>query len=173
MHYRKNFLVSYGLALTAICFLPIAAMAMDEASDSSHDFKFLELQRDLRDNPNGPRVREDLFAIGEYYFQENNPKLAAEYFRRFGPSELKKTEDLVAKAYLTCCAAKTGDSVSAALLKKELEEALSSNSFFVSFNNKHFWSWNSPLGNHYDFHESVDHLEISRNGSPFYTISLS
>lgn len=173
MHCRKVFLVFHVLTLTAICFFPVVAPAAEEVFDAAGDFKFLELQRELRENPNGPRVRENLFAIGEYYFQENNPKLAADYFRRFGPSELKKTEDLVAKAYLTSCATKIGDTASAAILRKELEEALSAHSFFVSFNNTRFWSWKSPLNNRFDFHETVDHLEISLNGRLFYTINLS
>ncbi len=148
-------------------------IAMDEILDAAHDFKFLELQRDLRENPNGPHAREDLFAIGEYYFQENNHNLASEYFRRFSPSKLNQPEDIIVTAYMVRCADFMGDASTSDKLKRELEDMLSSHSYFASFNNDHSWSWKSPLGNRFDFRELVDRMEITLNGHLFYTINLS
>lgn len=172
MNLKKTSLISFVgvLTITIVFSLPSKA---EETLDADHDFKFMEIQRDLHENPNGPQAREELFAIGEYYFQEQNPSLAADYFKRFGPSELKKTEDLIATAYLAQCAKLTGDTGSEGVFKEKMEEMLSSQSYFVSFNNKRVWSWRSPLGNRFDFRELVDRMEILINDNLFYTISLS
>lgn len=172
MKLKKLCLVSCFTVITVVILLGSSASAED-AFDATHDFKFMELQRDLRENPKGPRARENLFAIGEYYFQENNLKLATEYFRKFAPIKSNNAEDLIATAYLARCADLAGDTEVTAELKKELEESLSSHSFFSSFNNNHVWSWRSPLGNRFDFREHVDRMEISINDKPFYTINLS
>ena len=152
--------------------LPFPAPASEEAWDTRTDFKFLELQRELRDDPRGPHSRANLFAVGEYYFHENDPEQAAEHFRRFGPSDPQDPEDLVAMVYLVRCAVLAKDVETASALEKKLQDALSSKHFFVSFDEKHVQPWNSPLGNRFDFRESVDRLEILINGSPFYTINL-
>ena len=160
-------------AVAVMGFFPLPAPASEAVFSASQDFKFLELQRDLRENPKGPSARQDLFAMGEYYFQENIPSQAADYFGQLKPSKLKKTEDLLAIVYLARCADRIGNASSVAALKKELEEALSSNFFFAAFDNQKAWSWKSPLGNRFDFSERVDRLEIFCNGNPFYVIDLA
>jgi hypothetical protein len=173
MPMRRALLALWITALATVGF-SLSAPASEEAWDARTDFKFLELQRELREDPHGPRAHADMFAIAEYYFHENDLESAAGFFRRLDlSSDFQDPETLVATAYLARCASLAGDTGTAAALEKKLQEALSSKNFFASFDEKNVLSWTSPLGNRFDFRELVDRLEISINGSPFYTINLS
>ena len=170
MHSRKVFL---SICLVVLLTRPSHALASETISSGQPDFKFLEAQRGLREDPNGPHARENLFAMGEYYFQENILPGAVDCFRRFMPRVMTKTEDLIASAYLVRCFSLTGNTQAALALKLELEEALSSRFFFASFHDHRDWSWLSPLGNRFNLSESIDRLDITLNDNPFYAIDLS
>lgn len=157
--------------MVVIAMAPLIPSA--NASDADLDFKFLELRRQWREDPNGPQSRHYLFAMGEYYFGAGMPSEAVEYFRAIDPEPSRSTEELLATVYLLRCAQASRDVKAAGELKIQLQEALSSKGFFEVFHTERGEVWQSLLGNRYDFTEEVDRLEIRLNDKPFYTINIS
>ena len=153
-----------------LAFLTAGPASWAQESGADYDFKFMELQRQLREHPDHPDARQWTFAIGEYFFLEHNPAAAEQCFNRFKPQISRGTEDLLAVVYLLLSA---GDAKVASALAKELQETLSNKQFFAAFLTAKKQAWLSPLGNQFDLREEVDRLEIKLNGKPFYTIDLS
>ena len=138
------------------------------------DFAFLELREILRQYPDGPHVSEVEFSIAEYLFQQGSYSEAWETLKgclsKFTPAS---TQFLLARVYLLLCQEKTNvNTPTTKLLLGELKRELSSQKFFVAFDERRTRTWQSPLGIRYTLHEFVDRLEILKNEASFYTISL-
>jgi len=143
------------------------------SSDTSIEFCLLERLRSLRENPNGPQAREDLFALGEYYYQQNSYSAAAQYFSQYNPKDLKSSGDLIAVAYLTLCYLKENDPARSSLWRKKMEEAAFSKPYFSLKTGSRLWSWESPLKNQFECREGADRVEIFQNGKTFYALDVS
>ena len=138
------------------------------------DFAFLELRNLLRSHPEDPRVPEIEFGIAEYHFLQRNFQEANAFFL----SSLSKinpdsTERFLGQVYFLKCQEQfPGGAESSQALLSELKRELSSQKFFVAFDDKRTRAWRSPLGSLYTFNEFVDRLEILQDGKPFYTITI-
>ncbi len=150
---------------------PVTEALSFSASDA--DFQFMELRRQLREHPEDPKAGQYLFAIGEYYFNQQNLFHAAEYFRKLQPKPSQSDGDFLATIYLLRCALMAKDFQTASGLEKELRDTLSSHPYFSAFRKSRARSWTSPFGNRFDFEEAVDQLEIKLNGKSFYILRLS
>ncbi len=142
-------------------------------SDGEIDFAFMEYQAILREFPDDPLALEALFACGEYYFREHNSRETVRAFELFRKKSSEGIPHILALVYLLKGASFLKDSAAARDLEERLKEALSSSHFFAAFEENQKRDWSSPLGNHYELNEFVDHMDILLNGEPFYTIHLS
>jgi hypothetical protein len=149
------------------------AYPADPADPAAVEFKFMEMRQRLRENPKSEEARVCLFALGEYYFMRHMPQAACAYFKDLKPRVPGTPSEFLTAVYLLRCAQLAQDTETAGLFEEQLKEALSSQQFFAVFRAARTHTWNSPLGNHYDFHEEVDRMEILLNGTLFYTIRLA
>lgn len=164
-----------GLCALALIFFVSSVADLNAEQDPAtvSDHAFLELRSQLLAHPEGPQSRRILFALGEYFFQQNLPEMAAGYFARLNPEPSRGPQDLLAAVYLARAARQTHNESSAAHLEDVLKQTLASKSFFTSSSEARTQQWRSALGSRYELRESVDTWEIFLNGRPFYTIRLA
>lgn len=136
------------------------------------DFAFMEYRALLRETPSDPAARDAAFAVGEYYFRQRNIQEARDTFEALSESSLEDIAGLLAHVHLLLCARLLEDTASASSLESRLKAFLSSRKFFLAFEEGRVQEWASPLGNRYELREFVDRMEMTCNGSPFYTITL-
>ena len=136
------------------------------------DFAFMEYRAILAEHPKDPSAREAAFAIGEYYFKQHNTRDARRAFEKFHQEGAEEIPRLLTQVYLLLCARLLKDTSSAQALESHLKETLSSKKLFLAFEENHVREWTSPLGNRFALREFVDHMEITLNGAPFYSVSL-
>ena len=142
-------------------------------AQSNIHFAFMEFRRLVREFRNEPVSREAEFAVGEYYYEVNDPADAVKTFYNFVEKPTGKPIDILALVYLLKTAEKMPDSNAVPKIEKHLKEALASRQILLIFDKQRQQKWESPFRNNFMFKEFVDRLEITRNGSPFYTIQIS
>lgn len=140
------------------------------ASRGEPDFAFLLFDSVHRQNTSGNTASLATFAIGEYQFRNRNFAAAAQMFASF-EHENDMTLKLLAAAYLARCA-KEAATDQTQEMDERAKELFSSRSYIGMFKNSRARLWRSPMSNVYHFVESVDRMEITLNGAPFYTIQL-
>ena len=170
------------LVLSASFNLSLTAWAADSAYDrwssarrqaaSNPDFAFMDYLAILRDYPKSAEASEAAFAVGEYYFDQRDYSGAADTFKHFLSRSEDRLEGLVGLAYLAKSAELGGDAPLRELAENTLKQRLASGHFFMLFEDKHEQPWRSPFGRRIVMREYVDRLEITLNGSSFYTVQL-
>ena len=136
------------------------------------DFAFMEYRALLEAYPKDPLAREAAFAIGEYHFDQHNTREAKRAFEMFNQEAAEEIPRLLVQVYLLLCARLLKDDSSVQAFESHLKEMLSSKKLFLAFEENRIQEWTSPLGNRFSLREFVDHMEITLNGAPFYSISL-
>lgn len=137
------------------------------------DFVFLELRDLLQRHPKDPHVPEIEFAVAEYLFLQKNFLEAKETFQRcLAKIKYDSTPRLLTQVYLLICLEKSGSPLASRNLLAQLKKELSSQGFFLAFDDKRTTTWRSLLGTLYTLNEFVDRLEILKNGKPLYTLTL-
>ena len=148
------------------------AQAQRYVAEGEIDFAFMEYRSLLEEHSEGPSAQEAAFAIGEYYFNQHNTREAKEAFERFDQEPAEEIPKLLVQVYLLLCARILKDDPTAEILESRLKEVLSSKKLFLAFEENRVQVWTSPLGNRFELREFVDRMEISLNGSSFYSFSL-
>ena len=152
--------------LAILCCFP--AIAVESAEQ---DFLFLETERALREEPTSPKTPARLFAVGEYLFDMKHFPEAADCFREAGKNPLSAAQTFLTKVYLAEIA-RLGDGETEPAELADLKDSLAKRNFFTMSGKTKKQAWKSPLHNRYEVVESVDHVDVYRNGSIFYVVRL-
>ena len=181
----RNYLFIIFILLTFLLFYPSQELfagpslevGLHEAEhygkEGKLDFAFLELRDLLRRYPDDSHVPEMEFAVAEYLFLQKNFLEAKETFQRcLAKIKYDSTPRLLTQVYLLICLEKTGGRSASSDLLAQLKKELSSQGFFLAFDDKRTYTWRSLLGTLYTLNEFVDRLEILKNEKPLYTITL-
>jgi tetratricopeptide (TPR) repeat protein len=158
----------FALALACSTALP-ASPAF--AADGTQDFLYLDLQRSVHEDPSSAQNPARFFSLGEYLFQMKSYEQAEAYFKRADAAALPTMAKLLKDVYLAEIArlGERDDSPEA----DNAREALSKRPYFSLNGKEKKRTWTSALKNRYEFRETVDRMEIYRNGAHFYTIVLA
>lgn len=181
MRYKKVVFLIFGV-FSALAFFATTA----EADDSAHsrlisarqsvrenpDFAFMDYTMLVHDYPESVEASEAAFGIGEYYFDRRNYSAAADAFKKFLSRSSGRVEELAGLAFLVKSAELAGDKELRGTAEDTLKQRLSAKHFFMLFEDKRVQSWRSPFGRDLVIREFVDRLEVTLNGSPFYTAQL-
>ena len=131
---------------------------------STFDFAFMEYRAILQETPESPLAKDAQFAIGEYYFEDQNISEAVRTFNQFSEKPTGKIQDLLAYAYLLRCAKILSDNDSILLFENKLKQTLQ------TFESKKLSKFKSPIGHLFEFKELKDRVEIYRDNSVFAII---
>ena len=180
-HYHLTILIF----LTFLLFQPLQPVSAEKNLQASlqeaarygkegrADFAFLELRELLREHPEGSHVPEVEFAMGEYYFLQNDLQEAQQAFlSSLSKIQFDSIPRLLCQIYLLKCEEKKGGLKPVKRLLTQLKQELSSKKFFQAFDEKRARTWESPLGTLYTLNEFVNRLEILQNGQILYTVTL-
>ncbi len=165
-HETNRFFRLTTCLLVVLCCLPASPVESAE-----QDFLFLEMERALREEPASPKTPARLFAVGEYLFDMKRFPEAADCFRKAEKKPLSAVQTFLSKVYLAEIARLvTGDTEPAELA--DIKESLAERNFFTMSGKTKKQVWRSLLHNRYEVVESVDRIDVYRNGSVFYVVSL-
>jgi hypothetical protein len=141
--------------------------ARRHAARGEPGFAVVEYETVYRQMPSQP---DAAFAVGEHRFRRGQYPAAAEAFTALADHDT--VEGILAAVHLRQCAEMAGDAEASALWEERLKDRLASRRYVKLFASGSIYRWTSPLGVRYELHESVDRMEIRRDGDSFHTISL-
>lgn len=165
------------LTLLFVSSVPASAVNLErlyqgrnQAQEGRKDFAMMEFQAFLRNSSEEPYAGEAHFALGEYYYDINNPAESHKHLTAVGRQDA--VMNLLASVYRLKMAEAGSNVAEKTRLSEELKSNLASKKTVIFFKKKRVRKWTSSMGYHYQFKESVDRMEILRDGSPFYEVTL-
>lgn len=150
--------------------LSFVLLSAPDSLAQTPEFRLIELEQQMRSHPADPSTPEgrlQLFALAEARFDSRLQSHRA-IFESLDRREILDAIDWLSLVYRL----KSQTDSFAPGLDTRLKEALASRSFFEVFDDKRVWRWQSPSGHQFEFRESVDRLEVYRDGLLFYTLQL-
>jgi hypothetical protein len=138
--------------------------AIDLAKQGENDFAFMDFDSILKDYPNSRHSMAAAFALGEYYFLQNNLPMASETFENFYTQYPQHQEALVALAYLFKIA-KTQNHPND--LEKYRNQAASFRQLTFIFNDKKSFKFISGFQRKYTLIYYINKVELYVNGKLF------
>lgn len=141
--------------------------AIGFAKQGENDFAFMDFQTILADCPHSRHCLAAAFAQGEYYFYQNNLKMASEAFKSFTAKYPQRQEALIALAYLFQIAKiqNLADD-----MKKYRDKAASFRQLTFIFNDKKFFKFVSGFQRKYKLVYTINKVELYVNGQLFTEI---
>lgn len=150
--------------------------AIYQVKKDNHYAAFMRLRALLNDNPHSPYAPKAAFAVGEYYFENNDYLDAAVAFREYIRNYPNDPGTVFAELVIYKMANRANPNKNIQLKEQYLLESIrkkmfSKPIFFIFVENRKSFSYRSIFGNIYSAFDYVDKVKVIRNDKLFLELS--